>query len=59
MDLDCRVTVDGNFTSSMSSGWSVIGMTAEHGDDCVAYRNDVKARAAGSGDDDDLGAICK
>jgi len=57
MDLDCRVTVDGDFTSSMASGWSVIGMTAEFNDDCVAYRNDVRNRANNSTNDEDLGAI--
>ena len=58
MDVDCRITTDGNFTESMADGWSVVGMTKEHGDDCIAYRNDVKARA-GSNSDQDLGNICE
>lgn len=57
MDLDCRVTVDGNYTDTMTSGWSVIGMTAEFNDDCVAYRNNVRLRANNSPNDEDLGAI--
>mmetsp|Transcript_24567 Transcript_24567/g.52939 ORF Transcript_24567/g.52939 Transcript_24567/m.52939 type:complete len:1002 (+) Transcript_24567:237-3242(+) len=56
MDEDCRMTVDGDFTSN-PTGWSVIGMTAEHGDDCVAYRDDVKARAGTSTSNADLGSI--
>ena len=58
MDQDCRKTVDGDFSASIT-GWSVKGMTQEFGDDCVAYRADVRARAANSDNDDDLGAICK
>ena len=57
-DVDCRITVDGDFTSNIT-GWSVIGMTAEHGDDCNAYRDDVKARAGTSTSNSDLGAICE
>lgn len=59
MSKDCRVTVDGDFTSTMSSGWSVEGMTKEHGDDCFAYRESVKERAGFSTSDHDLGSICK
>lgn len=58
MEHDCRDTVDGNYTDSMEKGWSVIGMTAEFGDDCVAYRNDVKARAQIESNSN-LGSICK
>ncbi|KAL7465914.1 hypothetical protein ACHAXS_006217 [Conticribra weissflogii] len=54
---DCRATVDGDFTDSMTTGWSVEGMTKEFGDDCSAYREDVKARAAQSTSSDDLGSI--
>lgn len=56
-EVDCRMTTDGNFIDSMENGWSVIGMTAEFEDDCVAYRNDVKERANGSLNSDDLGSI--
>lgn len=56
MDVDCRMTVDGDFTGTMPNGWSVEGMTKEFGNDCVKYRDDVKARA-GTDTDDDLGSI--
>lgn len=59
MDVDCRITVDGNFTASMSDGWEVDGMTQQFGNDCFAYRNNVKARAQGSTQNADLGSICK
>ena len=59
MTKDCTVTTDGDFSSSMSSGWSVEGMTKEFGDDCMAYREDVKVRASASTSNDDLGSICE
>lgn len=59
MDVDCRITTDGDFTGSMGPGWNVTGMDAEHGADCNAYRNDVKLRAGTSGSDNDLGSICE
>lgn len=59
MGIDCRITVDGDFTSTMSEGWSVPGMTAEFGNDCDAYREDVKARANNSTSNEDLGSICE
>mmetsp|Transcript_30181 Transcript_30181/g.65163 ORF Transcript_30181/g.65163 Transcript_30181/m.65163 type:complete len:1030 (+) Transcript_30181:308-3397(+) len=57
MDVDCRITTDGDFTTHMENGWSVEGMTAEFGDNCTAYREDVKERASQSDSNDDLGAI--
>ena len=67
MDVDCRMTTDGDFTSN-PTGWDVPGMTTEydppvtgvsssHGSDCVAYRNSVKARAGLSDSNADLGGI--
>jgi len=63
MDVDCRITTDGDYSvegteNYMAAGWIVEGMTEEFGGDCVAYRNSVKARA-GSTRNDDLGSICK
>lgn len=53
MDVDCKITTDG----TVSTDWSVIGMTAEFGDNCTAYRDDVKVRASASTSNDDLGSI--
>jgi len=58
MDVDCRITTDGDFTSTLDKGWSVDGMTKEFGDDCDLYRADVKARA-GTNTNANLGSICK
>ena len=72
MDVDCRITTDGDFTAN-SEGWSVKGMTAEFdppvpgmstnfGNDCMAYRQSVKDRAVqanGSFTNSALGSICK
>ena len=68
MDVDCRITPDGDFTSN-AEGWSVPGMTApfdppvpglssNFNNDCMAYRQTVKDRAASS-NNADLGSICK
>jgi len=57
MDVDCRITTDGDFTGQMSDGWSVVGMTKEFRDNCTAYRDNVKERASQSVSNDDLGAI--
>ncbi|KAL7546775.1 hypothetical protein ACHAWF_010124 [Thalassiosira exigua] len=59
LDADCRNTMDGDFSSTMATGWSVEGMTTEHGDNCTAYRETVKTRAEGSDGNDDLGSICE
>ena len=67
MDVDCRITPDGDFTSGES--WDIPGMTTEfdppvqglssaHNKDCMAYRQTVKNRAASS-NNADLGSICK
>uniref|UniRef100_A0A7S4SA90 Plant heme peroxidase family profile domain-containing protein n=4 Tax=Ditylum brightwellii TaxID=49249 RepID=A0A7S4SA90_9STRA len=56
MSKDCRITVDGDFRSTMSTGWSVEGMTKEFGDDCMLYRANVRERAQ-STSTHDLGSI--
>ena len=67
MDVDCRITPDGDFTSGES--WDIPGMTTEfdppvpglstaHNKDCMTYRQTVKNRAASS-NNADLGSICK
>eukprot|EP00957_Ditylum_brightwellii_P204462 15339352-Ditylum_brightwellii.AAC.1 len=56
MSKDCRFTVDGDFRSTMSTGWSVEGMTKEFGDDCMLYRANVQERAQ-STSTHDLGSI--
>lgn len=55
MDISCQQTPDGPNPAGVD--WSVIGMTAEFGNNCTAYRDDVKSRAGGSTSNEDLGAI--
>lgn len=57
LDKDCRITVDGDFTSTMTTGWSVDGMTKDFEDDCFAYRADLRERAGNSTDNTDLGSV--
>ena len=69
IEVDCRVTIDGDYSiegtaNYMPTGWSIEGMTKEFGDDCFAYRNTVKERVGdgsrgGQDHNADLGSICK
>lgn len=66
MTKPCLITPDGDFSTTNNpngvaelNDWCVEGMTkdADGNCDCMAYRETVKTRAAGSDTDDDLGSI--